>query len=148
MLLGSFKLKKLPLCLVPILFLLVAAGPTNSSTPEGVLDFYISALRQGNVKEIQSVYYNPKDSNYYLPGPSSIQSYKIIHKKIYDGEMLKKSAYPDVQVGDVELVVQQIETATRSGKQTKTLREKYTYFLRSINGEWKIYSHYSWRDNS
>lgn len=107
------------------------------STPEETLNTYINALREGNLEKVLQCYYSEdKDFKFHLLGPTRIEKYLIIRKKIYTEKMAKEyKPIPKAEAGDAEFDVKEFF----EGKD-----EKFTYLLRQIGKEWRIISHTHW----
>jgi uncharacterized protein YpmS len=108
-------------------------------TPEKALDYYINALRKGDVDLVYKVYANT--DNFYLPGPINIADYTITKKILFDEEAVNswntKGIQPPAQFGDIELQVEEFYPESDSGYM-------FSYWLRLYDGQWKIYAHAGW----
>lgn len=107
------------------------------STPEKTLAYYIESLRKGDLKGVLTCY---EKDRFSLPSPIPIESFKIIKKTVLTKSDIEKlDFWPSPKVNDVEL---QVKETFPDGEDT------YTYYLRFKKNRWRIYSHYSWSDDS
>ncbi len=108
----------------------------NLLTPEGAMRRYINSLRQGNIEEIKTVIY-PPTLDFSLPEPIPIESYQIVKKTVLNaGDLEALDFRPIPQVGDVRFDVW--------SQVTNQCDRMHSYFLREIDGRWKIYTWFAW----
>ena len=82
----------------------------NFASPEDTLASYINALIEGNVKSVcKCLYLEGEDCDFYLPGPSPIESYKIINKILFGETEVnsrnEKGFKPPAKIGDIQFDV-------------------------------------------
>ena len=135
---------------VPILVLLIgcalfmsipAHGENEASldTPEGTISRYIEALRQGSLEGVKAVSQSPDDA-FYLPRPVNILRYAIRGKKILrKGDLEGLDLRMQPRVGDVQLDGLQVREA-----EGQTTYHMFSYWMRPMDGEWKIYDRSVW----
>ncbi len=130
-----------PTCLAALLLVGWAAPvPAQADSPRAALETYLAGLKTGNVGLVLSVYhFGDRRPDYYLPGPIPIESHRITKELVFDTIQARRhnthGVIPPAQAGDVELQVE--ERISGHG-------EMYTYWLRLIDGHWRIYAHTAW----
>ncbi len=131
--------------LLSVLILLVCApaglgAQASLSSPEAALKTYVEGLKRGDVTAVRRAYnLAVAGSDFHLPGPLPIESYRVTKTLVLDSAAVTGSAetgvVPPARVGDVELQVEEVI----QGK-----REMFSYWLRLFDGEWRIYAHAAW----
>jgi hypothetical protein len=104
------------------------------------LETYITGLKTGNDSLVLGVYYfGDRRSGFHLPRPIPIESYRITKEVVYDTAQARHhnvgGVVPPAQAGDVELNVEE---------RIQGNAEMYSYWLRLIDGKWRIYAHTAW----
>ncbi len=134
-----------PLLFVSAMLFPVAAcaqqGPRSApDSPRAALDTYMTGMKQGNLSLVLSVYYSDRpDFSFHLPGPIPVDSYKVTKELVFDTTDARRhnerGVVPPARAGDVQLDVEE---------RTAGQAEMYTYWLRLIDGKWRIYAHTAW----
>ena len=112
-----------------------SAVPTQE-TPEGTLELYLQSLRLGDETGVKAVLY-PVGREFNLDALIPIDSYAIATKQVLTAADARQYDFvPAPEAGDVRLDVRQVYEAGND--------EMFTYWLRQVEGMWKIYAWSSW----
>ena len=112
----------------------------QTATPRSALETYLTGVKTGDRDLVLSVYYfEDGNEDFSLAAPMPLEEYVIVSETVFDSlaanqwndQGIKPSALP----GDVELQVRK----PISGQQ-----HMFSYWLRRIDGEWRIYAHTVW----
>ena len=129
----------------------------KNTTPEKALKAYYEAINGFDRKKLSETMDFPSEeslANFYFGEKQGKceDRYKIIKKVIYDKETLKREEKKNkgdsweknnVSIGDVYIVT----STTTKCNDGYLHTEKYYYWLRKFDGEWKIYAHTSDSDD-
>jgi len=114
------------------------------------LSCYFEAIEKGDSEAVDEIYWrsSPENSPFYLPGPINLSSYDIQEKRTHESDLDPcegmENVHPDscktvplwAKAGTVKLDVSEEFESGDTGM--------YTYFVRLIDGEWYLVSHYAW----
>jgi hypothetical protein len=104
----------------------------GATTPEQAVELFIEAQRAGDLAAAKAIIY-PEDSPFKLDRPVVIQTFQILAKRVLTAADSADSAEePERKEGDVVIEVYEEYDRGRTSQ--------VTYFLREMNGEWRIYS--------
>ena len=108
----------------------------DPTTPEGTLELYLQSLIAGDEEGVKALLY-PVGREFHLEMSVPVSAYAIANKNVLDLDEARQHDFvPAPEAGDVRLDVQQIYEAGN--------REMFTYWLRQVDGTWKIYAWSSW----
>jgi hypothetical protein len=106
--------------------------PATADSIAEVLTTFISAMQEGNEKKAKSVLALEYFENYSLPYAVEIKQWTITDRTVLDTAMVVQLGFVDpAHVGDVRVHTEQYMTGG--------VEVLGTYWLRKINGYWKIY---------
>jgi hypothetical protein len=118
----------------------VCTARAQSDSPRAALDTYLRGIKNGDVRLVKSVYYfGERRPDFYLPGPQPLEEYRVLKETVLDSAAVQqwnaKGIIPAAMIGDVQLDVDE-RIAGHS--------HKFSYSLRRIDGQWRIYAHSAW----